>query len=83
MILTNDITAVKWLKLARYEGRDISVPYSEMPEPTMLGWNMYMYPEQAATGLILLDDVPYDNADCGSSTDYLDISSYRVWSTKC
>ena len=29
MILTNDYDAVKWFKKARYEGRDISIPYDE------------------------------------------------------
>ena len=54
MILTDDAKAVDWFKLAEYEGRDRRVPHDEMPEPTIVGWNMYMPPEQAARGIELL-----------------------------
>jgi dTDP-4-amino-4,6-dideoxygalactose transaminase len=53
MVLTNDYEAYKWLKKARFDGRD-EVQLGD-DELTMLGWNMYMMPEQAARGLMLFD----------------------------
>ena len=54
MVLTDDSNAASWLRRARSNGRDTSVPYSE-DAITMLGWNMAMTPEQAARGLQLLE----------------------------
>lgn len=55
-ILTDDLDMVNWLKRARYEGRG-EVSYRE-DDITFLGWNMYMTPEQAARGLVLLSQMP-------------------------
>jgi dTDP-4-amino-4,6-dideoxygalactose transaminase len=52
MILTDDEDAYKWLKKARFDGRE-PVPLQE-DNFTMLGWNMYMQPADAARGLQLL-----------------------------
>jgi len=52
MILTDDEEAAKWLRRARFDGRD-PVPLQE-DNFTMLGWNAYMQPDQAARGLQLL-----------------------------
>lgn len=79
MILTDSETAYNWLVLARYSGRDISVPFTEMPEPTMYGWNMYMPPEQAAYGLKLFYDLPDYNEDVSWYKDYPDLSSWRLY----
>ena len=43
MILTDDPEAVDWFKLAEYEGRNRRVPHDEMPEPTIVGWNISNY----------------------------------------
>ena len=79
MILTNDIDAVNWFKLARYEGRNNRVPHDRMDEPIMLGWNMYMEPEKAARGLELFEVAHEDNKDCGGSWKYKDISKYKIF----
>jgi dTDP-4-amino-4,6-dideoxygalactose transaminase len=52
MILTDDAGAVAWFKKARYCGRS-ERPLNE-DNFDMLGWNMYMTPEQAARGLLLM-----------------------------
>lgn len=52
MIFTDDEDAYKWFKLARYEGRE-EIPLTEQKEFNVIGWNMYMTPEQASRGLIL------------------------------
>ena len=57
MILTDDSEAYRWFKVARYEGRHIEVPYDE-DEIEMVGWNMYMPPEQAARGIQIFNSLP-------------------------
>lgn len=79
MILTNDLEAVKWFKQARYEGRNERVPHDLMDEPTVLGWNMYMPPEQAARGLEIFESLPEVNKDSGGSWKYKDLSKYKIF----
>lgn len=55
MILTDNKDAVDWFRKARYEGRDVTKPYDE-DQIDFIGWNMYMTPEDAARGVILLED---------------------------
>jgi len=55
MILTDDFDAVKWFRKARYEGRDVTKPYDK-DQIDFIGWNMYMTPEDAARGVVLLED---------------------------
>ena len=57
MILTDNVAAVEHIKRMRYEGRTENISYHEdMIDEE--GWNMYMTPEQAARGLVLLSDHP-------------------------
>lgn len=51
-ILTDDQEAYEWFKRARFDGRG-PVPLQE-DNITMLGWNCYMQPSDAARGLQLL-----------------------------
>lgn len=51
-ILTDNFEAVKWLRKARFDGRN-PVPLQE-DNFDMLGWNVYMTPDQAARGLQLM-----------------------------
>jgi dTDP-4-amino-4,6-dideoxygalactose transaminase len=53
MILTDDEEAMRWLKKARFDGRE-PVPLLE-DNFTMLGYNMYMEPSQAARGIQLFE----------------------------
>jgi hypothetical protein len=53
MILTDNKWAYSWLKRARFDGRgECSMNEDQI---SMIGWNMYMTPEQAARGLMLFD----------------------------
>jgi dTDP-4-amino-4,6-dideoxygalactose transaminase len=52
MILTHDEEAYEWFKKARFDGRS-PIPLLE-DNFTMLGWNCYMQPADAARGLQLL-----------------------------
>ena len=42
----------------------------------MIGYHMYMTPEDAARGIILMDSVPEVNEDTGSYLTYTNISKY-------
>lgn len=53
MILTDDIDSYHWFRQARFDGRH-ELPLAE-DLIDMVGWNMYMTPEQAARGLMLFD----------------------------
>lgn len=68
MILTDDEPAARWLRKARYDGRE-GLPYDQENIST-IGWHAYMTPEQAARGLSLLD-VYKDQPD--QTEDYPDL----------
>ena len=80
-ILTDDPTAYRWFKRARYSGRR-AVSYHE-DNLDMLGWNFYMMPELAARGLLLMGQ--FYNSD-GSKThqndlelSYPDLSKFEIY----
>ena len=75
MILTDNVDAVNWFKLARYSGRK-EIPYLE-DNFTMLGWNMILTPEQATRGLSLLSHLPEKNII--SKNKYPDLSKFEVY----
>ena len=77
MILTDDINAVEWFKKARYEGRS-EKGYKE-DNIDMLGWNMYMTPQEASHGLALMQNYPKDVPDLGENDGYKDLTSNDIF----
>jgi dTDP-4-amino-4,6-dideoxygalactose transaminase len=75
-ILTDDDDAAAWLKLARYDGRDLNSPYDSPEHVKQLGWHMYMTPEDAARGIILFDQLGDDFSDVANHNSYPDITSW-------
>jgi dTDP-4-amino-4,6-dideoxygalactose transaminase len=75
-ILTDSKEAYDWLKLATYDGRDLSSPYDSIEHVRMLGWHYYMTPEDAARGIWLMDRIPEVNEDTMASINYPDL---RPW----
>ena len=69
VIITNDEQAANWLRLARYDGRDMSVPYTDPNHIKMQGFHYYMTPEDAARGILLMDAIP-GGQDTGNDTTY-------------
>jgi dTDP-4-amino-4,6-dideoxygalactose transaminase len=53
-ILTDDKEAHEWFKLARFDGRE-PVPLQQQKEFTVLGYNFYMEPANAARGIQLME----------------------------
>jgi dTDP-4-amino-4,6-dideoxygalactose transaminase len=78
IILTNNKSAVKWLKSMRYEGRHKEIMYEE-DEFEYIGYNMYMTPEDAARGLILFNNLPKINEDSANSESYTDLSKQKIF----
>ena len=78
MILTNDKQAYDWFKVARYEGRHIDKLYKD-DTFDMIGWNMYMPPEQAAVGLELFKDIQDFNEDLETSGIHKDLSQFPIY----
>lgn len=77
MILTDDYKMVEWLKKARYEGRS-EVNYKD-DDITMLGWNMYMTPQQASHGLALMQNYPEHVPDLGENNGYKDLINLTIF----
>lgn len=77
MILTDNADAVSWFKKARYEGRS-EVDYHK-DDVEMLGWNMYMTPEQAAHGLNIMLNYPDSMPDLGENEGYRDLTELPVF----
>ena len=73
MILTDDKSAYKWLKLARYNGREGKDYMKETFK--MIGWNMYMTPEEASRGIRIFKTLPSNNRDIANN--YQDLSLYK------
>jgi len=87
MILTDDIEFRDWARVVRYEGRTYRVKYED-DVPKMVGWNMYMYPEQAEVGLELFEkyiepDWKWEAFDdVGGSDSYTDLSKLEIFKEK-
>lgn len=77
MILTDDEEAVEWFKKGRYEGRS-PVPYHE-DDIEEEGWNMYMSPEQATRGLMLMQNYPEDVPDIPEDPPYRDLTEFGLF----
>lgn len=78
-ILTNDKEAYEWLKRARFDGRN-PVPLQE-DDFTMLGWNCYLEPMNAARGLQLLQALGDRELTDLKVEDqkYADLSRFKIY----
>lgn len=76
-ILTNDQKAYEWLKLASYDGRDLSTPYDDKEHVKSIGWHMYMTPEDAARGILLMDKL--GNKHFPDIADYNSYPNVTPW----
>lgn len=71
-ILTNSKEACEWLKLARYDGRDINIPYDMDGHIKSQGFHYYMTPEDAARGILLMDEIK-EETDGQDYNNYPDV----------
>ena len=77
MILTDNKDAADWFKRARYEGR--SEKYYKDDNIDMIGWNMYMTPQEAAHGLCLMQNYPRHNSDMNELNGYRDLTEFTIF----
>lgn len=77
-ILTDDKEAFEWFKVASFDGRHPGVPLAN-DTFDMLGWNVYMAPEQAARGHLLLSMMKDDNEDQIENPPYPDLSKSKIF----
>jgi dTDP-4-amino-4,6-dideoxygalactose transaminase len=82
MILTDDAAAVQWLCKARYDGR-ASYYYNDIltTDVDVLGYHMYMTPEQAARGIEQFYRAKSSTQTvCGAASEYaVDLSQLKVF----
>jgi dTDP-4-amino-4,6-dideoxygalactose transaminase len=78
MILCDDYESYIWFKKACYDGRDLEKNYLD-DDIEMLGWHMYMTPEDAARGIILMDNISEVNEDSHSHMSYKDLRLNKVF----
>jgi len=77
MILTDNREAVAWFKKMRYEGRSEKMYHED--DIDMLGFNMYITPQQAAHGLALMQNMTKNNKDLGENNGYRDLTEFTVF----
>ena len=77
-VLTEDSRMVDWIRLASYDGRDLGTRYDSPEHLRMIGWHMYMTPEDAARGLILMESLESQNEDTMTWSHYPDLTKWKV-----
>ena len=45
----------------------------------MIGWNMYMTPQEAAHGLALMQNISWDNVDLDENNGYRDLREFSIF----
>ena len=83
-ILLDDENAYKWLKKARFSGRDeCSYHDDDFDKNPVIGWNFYMMPELATRGMLLIQQFYDTNGNKIINEDkelpYPDLSKYNLW----
>lgn len=78
MILTDDEDAYKWLIKARHDGRDMTKFYA-YDDFEFDGWHYYMTPEDAARGILLMDQIPENCNDSHSYKSYINLQTKRIF----
>jgi len=81
MILTDSKELVDWVHKARYEGRSEGVRYQK-DNIDSIGWNMYMTPEQAVRGLMLMQNYPENVQDIPEDPPYKDLTEFELFKEK-
>lgn len=78
VILTDDLNFVKWARPMIYDGRNKDTMYKD-DIFAGIGYHMYMTPEEAAIGILLMDQLGEDNPDTGDSSSYTDLRKQKVF----
>jgi len=68
MILTDNKEFVDWCKAARYHGRE-TLGYNDITDINVIGWHMYMTPDQAVRGIEQFYKTSKVNTPCGGGSE--------------
>jgi len=79
MILTDDKEAYEWFQSASKIGRHVDKLYKD-DYFDIVGWNMFMPPEQAAKAILLFEELGDDNPNAGGSEIYHDLRKHSIFS---
>jgi len=77
MILTDNAEAAEWFRKGRYEGRGEVMYHEDSVE--INGWNAYLTPEQAARGLMLMQNYPEHVSDIPENPPYRDLREFPLF----
>lgn len=72
MVLMDDKDAYDTIKLLSYDGRDLNTTYDSDRHVKAFGYHMYMTPEDAARGLVLMEKITR-TGDSGNWESYPDV----------
>lgn len=78
MILTDDKSAYEWFQSATKIGRHVDRLYED-DYFDIIGWNMFMPPEQAAKAILLFEMLSDENPDSGGSETYHDLRKHSIF----
>jgi dTDP-4-amino-4,6-dideoxygalactose transaminase len=78
VVLTDDKKFVKWARPMIYDGRHKDVLYKD-DQLDCIGYHMYMTPEEAATGILLMENIADYNNDTGNNLSYTDLRQQRIF----
>lgn len=78
VILTDDLNFVEWCRPMIYDGRHKYVKHED-DDYSCIGYHMYMTPEEAVRGILLLEDISSDNPDTGNHQTYKDLRNQKVF----
>jgi len=83
MILTDNLEAAEWFKAMRCKGRHPHKKTFYKDERfEMMGWNMYMHPEDAAKAYLIFKQLPTNNDDGGGSDSYDNLTKHKIFIEK-
>ena len=77
-ILTNSEKVAKYLRRLAFDGRDYN-KYMMEDDIKIAGYHMNMTPEQAAKGILLLNQLPEHNYSNGDSDSYKRLSDMTLF----
>jgi dTDP-4-amino-4,6-dideoxygalactose transaminase len=75
IVLSDDPEAIAWIRRASYDGRNLDTPYDSPEHIQTPGYHFYMTPEDAARGILLMDQIT-DEGDSGGHENYPPITNY-------
>jgi len=79
MILTDDPKAVEWFLKMRYFGREYNSKLLDDIDIKLMGYMMYMYPDDAARGLLLMQNIPVNNKDIIEPDGYRELTDFSIF----